>query len=62
MKWGSPFLFNVPGGQIDQFEQCHIVGERPLGLGHLAYLAMEALHGIGGVDDLSDGIGILKVL
>jgi len=62
VQWAFPFLFDVLCGQVHQFEQCHVAGERALGLGHLAHLAMEALHGNCSIDDLPDGFGVLEVL
>jgi len=50
-----PFSLNVLRGEVDQFEQCHIIGERPFSLCNLTNLAMEPFRGVGGIDDLPDG-------
>jgi len=56
-----PLLLDVPSYQIYKLHKGHITGERSLGLGHLPYLPMEALHGVGGVDDLPDGGRVFEV-
>ena len=46
------------GGQINELEQCHVVWEHPLSFCHFPNLPMEALDGVGGVNQLAD-LGIV---
>ena len=52
----------VPIGEVHQLLQCGVVGEHALVLGYLPYLAVVALHGVGGVYEPADGWGELEVL
>lgn len=55
----SPFLGNIHHSQVQHFQQTVIGGENRLGPGHLAKLAVEALNGVGGIDQPPDFLGIL---
>jgi hypothetical protein len=62
LKWTGPFLFDIPGSQVDEFKQGHITGKDPFCLGDFANLTIKPFHGIGGKDDLSNRLNELKVL
>ena len=57
----GPLFGNIHHGQIQLFQQAVIGGEYGFGLGHLAQLAVEALNGIGGINQPPDLLGILEV-
>ena len=57
----GPLFGNIHHGQIQHFQQAVIGGEYGFGLGHLAQLAVEALNGIGGIDQPPDLLGVLEV-
>ena len=46
----GPFLCDIQHGQIQHFQQTVIRGENSLGLSHLAELTVEALDGVGRID------------
>lgn len=48
--------------QIDEFDQGRVVRENTLVLCDLTDLAMVAFHRIGRINELPDGLGILKEL
>ena len=56
-----PLFRNVNHGQIQHFQQAVVRGEHRFGLGHLTKLAVEALNGIGGVDEPPHLLRILEV-
>ena len=62
MQRAGPFFFDVLCGQVYQFEQGHVIGERPFGFGDLTHLTVEPFYCIGGLDYFSDGFRILEVL
>ena len=57
----GPFLADIAIGQIDKLVKRVVCRKDALGLGDFADLTVVALYGIGGVDDLTDGRGILKI-
>ena len=57
----GPLSGNIHHGQIQHFQQAVISREYGFGLGHLAQLAVEALNGIGGIDQPPDLLGVLEV-
>ena len=56
----GPLFGNIHHGQIQHFQQAVISRKYGFGLGHLAQLAVEALNGIGGIDQPPDLLGYLK--
>ena len=56
-----PFSGNVHHGQIQHFQQAVIRGENGLGLGHLPQLAVEALNGVGGINQPPYLLGIFEI-
>lgn len=50
----GPLFRDIHHGQIQHFQQAVIGGEHGFGFGHLAQLAVEALDGIGGVNQPPD--------
>ena len=56
-----PFLRNIHHGQIQHFQKAVVCGEHGFGLGHLPELAVEALNGVGGVDQPPDLLGELEI-
>ena len=61
MQRRGPFFLNVFGSQVHEFEQGHIAGKSSLGLGYLPNLPVIALHGIGGINELAYGSGVLEI-
>lgn len=57
----GPFLLDVHGSQIDQFQQGHIGGKRAFCFGHFPDLPVKPLDGISGINHLSYGWRIPKV-
>lgn len=47
----DPLFCNIHHGQIQDFQQAVIGGGHGIGLGDLAQMAVEALNGVGGVDE-----------
>ena len=60
-QWHGPFLADIAISQIDKLVKCVVRRKDALGLGDFADLTVVALYGIGGVDDLTDGRGILII-
>ena len=61
MKRLCPFLTDVTLSKVDQFKKGHIRCKGCFVLGHLPYLPMEALYGVGSIDQPSDILGVFKV-
>ena len=57
----GPFFRNIHHGQIQHFQQAVIGGKDRFGLGHLAQLAVEALNGVGGVDQPPNLLRVLEI-
>ena len=57
----GPFFGNVHHSQIQHFQQAVICGKDGFGFGHLAQLAIEALNGVGGVDQPAHLLGVLEI-
>lgn len=60
-QWHGPFLADIATGHIDKLVKRVVCRKDALGLGDFADLAVVALYGIGGVDDHTEGCGILKI-
>ena len=58
----GPFLADIAIGRIDKLVKRVVCRKDALGLGDFADLTVVALYGIGSVDDLTDGRGILKII
>ena len=56
-----PFFCNVYHGQVQHLQKAVIRRENGLGLGHFPQLAVKALNGVGGIDQLPDLPGKLEV-
>ena len=56
------FFAGITIRQIDEFDQGSVVRENTLVLCDLTDLAMVAFHHIGRINELPDGLGILKEL
>ena len=57
----TPLLFDILDGQVNGLLCCPIIGELYFGLDVLSNAAVEVLNGVGGVNDLSDLQGEVKV-
>ena len=57
----GPLLRDVHHGQIQHFQQAVVGGEHGFGFGHLAQLAVEALDGIGGVNQPPHLLRVLEI-
>ena len=57
----GPFSCNVHHGQIQHLQQAVVGGKNGLGFRHLPKLAVEALNGVGGVNQPADLLGELEV-
>ena len=56
-----PFPRNVHHGQIEHLEQAVVRGENGLRFRHLAELAVEALDGVGGVNQPPQLLRVLEI-
>ena len=57
----GPLLRDVHHGQIQHFQQAVVGGEHGFGFCHLAQLAVEALDGIGGVNQPPHLLRVLEI-
>ena len=57
----SPFLRNIHHGKIQHFQQAVICGEHGFCLGHFPKLTVEALDGIGRIDQAANLLGVLEI-
>lgn len=54
----SPFLRDIHHGQIEHFQQAVIRGKHGFCLGHFPELAVEALDGVGRIDQAANLLGV----
>ena len=57
----SPFLCNIHHGKMQHFQQAFIRGKHRFCLGHLPKLTVEALNGIGRMDQSANLLGVLEL-
>ena len=57
----SPFLRDIHHGQVQHFQQTVIGGEHGFCLGHFPKLTVEALDGIGRIDQAANLLGVLEI-
>jgi hypothetical protein len=57
----SPLSCDIHHGQIEHFQQAVISRKYRFRLGHLAKLSVEALNGIGGIDQSPNLLGELEI-
>ena len=57
----SPFLRDIHHGQIEHFQQAVIRGKHGFCLGHFPELAVEALDGVGRIDQAANLLGVLEI-
>ena len=60
-RLSGPFFRDIHHGQIQHFQQAVVGGEHGFGFCHLAQLAVEALDGIGGVNQPPHLLRVLEI-